>query len=209
MFLGLAWVLLFLLHVHPFLVLLLSPPCLLLLLLSLLLCLRFQLLLASLLPSACPFSGSSCGFVGSCCSSSSSCFWLPFGSPYSSFLSPGAPGLPALSSGVSMGLSTSASGGAPPSTSCGSGFDFAGASGASDSPNDAFLYHGFDDFLEKGEKELPTLGKVDFSKAFHEVVSLITSLSLMQSLVLPLLPRNCFLGWMSSVSVTVEILISF
>ena len=57
--------------------------------------------------------------------------------------------------------------GAPPSALCGSGLGFAGASCAS-VPDNAFLYHGFDDSSEKG----------DFSKAFHEVVTLITGLFL-------------------------------
>ena len=34
---------------------------------------------------------------------------------------------------------------APPSASRGSSFDFADTSGSLDSPNDAFLYRGFDD----------------------------------------------------------------
>ena len=55
------------------------------------------------------------------------------------------------------------------------GFDFAGVSGASDSTYDAFLYHGFDDSSLMGEKAASALGKANFSKAFHEVVSLIMS----------------------------------
>ena len=58
---------------------------------------------------------------------------------------------------------------APPSTSFGSGPGFASAAGAS-APDDVFLYHAFDDFLVKGES---ALGKAAFSRAFHEVVTLI------------------------------------
>ena len=112
------------------------------------------------------FSGSSCGFVG---------FPLAPPAPLSSLVSFGALGLLSSSSGVSVGLSASASGDAPLSASCGSGLDFAGASGASDSPDDTFLYHGFDDSLVKGEEAVSALGKAEVSKAFHEVVSLSTS----------------------------------
>ena len=56
------------------------------------------------------------------------------------------------SSGVSVGLSTSASGGASPSASRGSSLDFSCASGASDSPDDVFLYHGFDDSSIRGRR---------------------------------------------------------
>ena len=95
--------------------------------------------------------------------------------PVSPFVSSGAPGFPPSASGFSAGLNASVPGDAPPSASRGSILDFAGASGASDSPDDAFLYYGFDESLVKWEKEVPALGKADFSKAFHEVVSLITS----------------------------------
>ena len=54
-------------------------------------------------------------------------------------------------------------------------FYFGGTSGSSESCDDTFLYRGFDDFLVKGGKESPALGKADFSRAFHEVVSLIMS----------------------------------
>ena len=60
-----------------------------------------------------------------------------------------------------------------PPTSHSSGYGFAGASGTSD-PDDTFLYRGFDDSSVKGEKGEAALGKADFSRAFHEVVTLIT-----------------------------------
>ena len=92
--------------------------------------------------------------------------------PLSSFVSSGAPVLPPSASGVSVGLSASALWGALPSASRGSVLDFAGRlSGASDSPDDVFLYHGFDDSLVNGEKEASCLGEADFSK-----VSLIMSI---------------------------------
>ena len=59
--------------------------------------------------------------------------------------------------------------------SLGSVFDFAGAFGTLDSHGDALPYFGFDDSSVKGEKEASVLGKVDFSRASHEVVLLITS----------------------------------
>ena len=65
--------------------------------------------------------------------------------PLSSFVSSGVSGFPASSSGVSVVLGAHASGSVLPSTSHGSGLGFAGASSASDSPNDALLYHSFDD----------------------------------------------------------------
>ena len=52
----------------------------------------------------------------------------------------------------------------------GFGLGFAGAAGALD-PDDMFLYHCFDDASEKGES---ALGKTNSSRAFHEVVTLIT-----------------------------------
>ena len=73
-----------------------------------------------------------------------------------------------------MGLGAHASGSAPPSTSHGSGLGFTGASGASEPPDATFLYHGFDDSSVEGEKRESVLGKADFSRAFHEVVFLIT-----------------------------------
>ena len=51
---------------------------------------------------------------------------------------------------------------------------FAGSSGASDPTDDSFLYHGFDDSSMKREKVESAPGKADFSRAFHEVVTLIT-----------------------------------
>ena len=51
-----------------------------------------------------------------------------------------------------------ASGGAPPSASCGSGLVFTGASDA----RTRFLYHSLDDSSVKGEY---AIGKADFSKA--------------------------------------------
>ena len=91
--------------------------------------------------------------------------------PPSTFVSSGAPGVPPSSPDVSAGLGTSALRGVPPSASRGSVFDFAGAS---DSHNDTFLYRGFNDSSVKGEKELSAVGKADFFRAFHVVVSLIT-----------------------------------
>ena len=82
----------------------------------------------------------------------------------------GPPGFPTSSSGALVDPGTHASGGAPPSASRGSGFGFPGALGTSD-PDDASLHHGLDDSSVKGES---ALGKADFSKAFHEVVTLIT-----------------------------------
>ena len=62
-----------------------------------------------------------------------------------------------------------------PPPSCGSILDFAGASGASNSPKDAFLQVGFDDSSVKGKKEGSTLGKAYLSKAFHDVALLMMS----------------------------------
>ena len=73
------------------------------------------------------------------------------------------------------GLGASASGDARPVGPCGSVFYFAGTSGASDSRDDAFQYRGFHNSSVKGEKESPALDKADVSRAFHKVVSLITS----------------------------------
>ena len=83
---------------------------------------------------------------------------------------------------------------------------FAGASGASDPPDDAFLYHGFDDSSVKGEKGESVLGKAHSSRAFHEVVTLKRVSSLMRSRRLPLHPRSRFLGWISVVLHRVVIL---
>ena len=60
--------------------------------------------------------------------------------------------LPAPPSSLLFSLSSSASGGASPSASRGSGLDFSCASGASDSPDDVFLYHGFDDSSIRGRR---------------------------------------------------------
>ena len=89
--------------------------------------------------------------------------------PPSSFVSFGdSPSFP----DVSAGLGASTSRGTRPVCQHGSFFDFADASGSCD---DMFLYRGFDDYSVKGEKDSPALGKADFCRAFHEVVSLITS----------------------------------
>ena len=48
-----------------------------------------------------------------------------------------------------------------------------GAPGSSD-PDDTFLYHNLDDSSVKEEKGEAALSKAAFSRAFHEVVSLIT-----------------------------------
>ena len=101
---------------------------------------------------SCSFSSSSWFLAGRLCASSSYSFDF-FSPPVSSRPSFA---LPAPSSGILVDPGAHFSGGAPPSASCGSGLGFAGASCAS-VPDNAFLYHGFDDSSVKG----------DFSKAFH------------------------------------------
>ena len=69
--------------------------------------------------------------------------------PLSFFVSSGAPGIPPSASGVLGGLKHFRFRGYP-SASRGSALNFAGTSGASDSSDDTFLYHGFDDSSVKG-----------------------------------------------------------
>ena len=90
-----------------------------------------------------------------------------FFSGCSSFGLSGPPGFTTSASSAPVDPGAGASSSAPLCDSVGSGLGFAGAS----DPDDTFLYRSFDDASVKGES---ALGKAAFSRAFHEIVTLIT-----------------------------------